>query len=114
MYLAGVLQAPNGAAELINPIRPIKQGNLKQQPPSTKKRAFQVVVDDEIEFSDLEIAAQLVRLVLLQLLRRSLRTILSDCRCIATTSSEPAGSDPFVPDLPTAPHLLAEPLAIFA
>ena len=109
-----MLQAPDDAEEVINPTRPIKQGNLKQQPPSKKKRAFQVVVDDEIEFSDLEIAAQLVRLVLLQLLRRSLRTILSDCRCIATTSSEPAGSDPFVPDFPTAPHLLAGPLAIFA
>jgi hypothetical protein len=60
VYLAGVLQAPNGAAELITPIRPIKQGNLKQQPPSNKKRAFQVVVDDEIELEEGQIRAQMV------------------------------------------------------
>ena len=81
MYLAGVLQAPNGAAELITPIRPNKQGNLKQQPPSKKKRAFQVVVDDEIEFEEGQIRAQMVRgSCFAAALRRSLRMILSDCR----------------------------------
>jgi hypothetical protein len=62
-----VLQAPDDAEEMINPTRPIKQGNLKQQPPSNKKRAFQVVVDDEIELEEGQIRAQMVRsLVLLR------------------------------------------------
>jgi hypothetical protein len=55
-----VLQAPDDAEEVINPTRPIKQGNLKQQPPSNKKRAFQVVVDDEIELEEGQIRAQMV------------------------------------------------------
>ncbi len=76
-----MLQAPNGAAELITPIQPIKQGNLKQQPPSNKKRAFQVVVDDEIELEEGQIRAQMVRgSCFAAALRRSLRLILSDCR----------------------------------
>ena len=56
-----MLQAPDDAEEVINPTRPIKQGNLKQQPPSNKKRAFQVVVDDEIELEEGQIRAQMVR-----------------------------------------------------
>ena len=59
-YPAGVLQAPDDAEEMIKPTRPIKQGNLKQQPPSNKKRAFQVVVDDEIELEEGQIRAQMV------------------------------------------------------
>ena len=54
-------QAPDDAEEVINPTRPIKQGNLEQQPPSNKKRKYDVVVDDVIEFSELEICAQMVR-----------------------------------------------------
>ena len=69
-YLAGVLQAPDGAAELITPPRPIEQGNLSQQPPSNRKRNFFPVVDDEIELSEYQIADNLVRLVLLQLCAR--------------------------------------------
>jgi len=76
-----VLQAPDDAEEVIKPTRPIKQGNLKQQPPSNKKRAFQVVVDDEIELEEGQIRAQMVRgSCFAAALRRSLRMILSDCR----------------------------------
>jgi hypothetical protein len=76
-----VLQAPDDAEEMINPTWPIKQGNLKQQPPSNKKRAFQVVVDDEIELEEGQIRAQMVRgSCFAAALRRSLRMILSDCR----------------------------------
>ena len=62
-----MLQAPDRDAELITPTRPIKQGDLQQQPPSNKERAFQVVVDDEIELEEGQIRAQMVRsLVLLR------------------------------------------------
>ena len=53
------------------------------EPPSNKKRAFQVVVDDEIALEEGQIRAQMVRWscqLRLQSLRRSLRMILSDCR----------------------------------
>jgi hypothetical protein len=76
-----VLQAPDRDAELITPTRPIKQGDLQQQPPSNKERAFQVVVDDEIELEEGQIRAQMVRgSCFAAALRRSLRMILSDCR----------------------------------
>jgi hypothetical protein len=75
------LQAPDRADELITPTRPIKQGDLLPPPRSTKKRAFEVVVDDEIEFEEGQIRAQMVRgSCFAAALRRSLRMILSDCR----------------------------------
>ena len=76
-----MLQAPDRDAELITPTRPNNQGNLQQQPPRNKKRAFQVVVDDEIELEEGQIRAQMVRgSCFAAALRRSLRMILSDCR----------------------------------
>jgi len=51
------------------------------EPPSNKKRAFQVVVDDEIELEEGQIRAQMVRWsCFAAALRGSLRMILSDCR----------------------------------
>jgi hypothetical protein len=76
-----VLQAPDRDAELITPTRPINQGNLQQQPPSNKKRPFQVVVDDEIEIEEAQYRAQMVCWsCFAAALRRSLRMILFDCR----------------------------------
>ena len=49
--------------------------------PSNTKRAFQVVVDDEIALEEGQIRAQMVRWSCFSAaLRRSLRMILSDCR----------------------------------
>ena len=76
-----MLQAPDRADELITPTRPINQGDLLPPPPSTKKRAFQVVVDDEIEIEEAQYRAQMVCWsCFAAALRRSLRMILSDCR----------------------------------
>ena len=76
-----MLQAPDRDAELITPTRPINQGDLLPSPRNTKKRAFQVVVDDEIEFEEGQIRAQMVRgSCFAAALRRSLRMILSECR----------------------------------
>jgi hypothetical protein len=88
---------------------------IGREPRSNNKRRFQVVVDDEIALEEGQIRAQMVRWSCFSAaLRRSLRMILSDCSWTPRTSSDAAGSDPFVPDFPTAPHLLAGPLAIFA
>ena len=76
-----MLQAPDRGAEQITPTRPINQGDLLPPPPSNKKRAFQVVVDDEIELEEGQIRAQMVRgSCFAAALRRSLRMILFDCR----------------------------------
>jgi hypothetical protein len=76
-----VLQASDRGDKLITPPRPINQCDLLPSPRNTKKRAFQVVVDDEIEFEEGQIRAQMVRgSCFAAALRRSLRMILSDCR----------------------------------